>query len=90
MNGQALGSPRGNVSTYYGSIMAESHAFEITLGGNKYVGYVDNPGDRIVSVKDTYGGTNKLFLEFLPRFQIKVELCNTNDHADWAGARLMS
>ncbi len=39
-----------------------------------------SPGDRIVSVKDTYGGTNKLFLEFLPRFQIKVELCDTTDH----------
>jgi cystathionine gamma-synthase len=38
------------------------------------------PGDRVVSVKDTYGGTNKLFLEFLPRFQIRVELCNTTDH----------
>ncbi len=25
------------------------------------------PGDRIVSVKDTYGGTTKLFTEFLPR-----------------------
>ena len=32
-----------------------------------------SPGDRLVSVKDSYGGTNKLFLEFLPRFQIKVE-----------------
>jgi cystathionine gamma-synthase len=39
-----------------------------------------SPGDRVVSVKDTYGGTNKLFLEFLPRFQIKVELCDTTDH----------
>src|SRR6185369_285278 len=28
------------------------------------------PGDRVVSVKDTYGGSNKLFIEFLPRFQI--------------------
>ena len=39
-----------------------------------------SPGDRVVSVKDTYGGTNKLFLEFLPRFRIEVELCNTADH----------
>jgi cystathionine gamma-synthase len=39
-----------------------------------------SPGDRVVSVKDTYGGTSKLFLEFLPRFQIKVELCDTTDH----------
>ena len=39
-----------------------------------------SPGDRVVSVKDTYGGTNKLLLEFLPRFQIKVELCSTTDH----------
>jgi cystathionine gamma-synthase len=38
------------------------------------------PGDRVVSVKDTYGGTNKLFLEILPRFQIKVALCPTTDH----------
>ncbi len=39
-----------------------------------------SPGDRIVSIKDTYGGTNKLFLEFLPRFQIEVLLCDTTDH----------
>jgi cystathionine gamma-synthase len=40
-----------------------------------------SPGDRVVSVKDTYGGTSKIFLEFLPRFQIKVDLCDTTDHA---------
>jgi cystathionine gamma-synthase len=39
-----------------------------------------SPGDRVVSVKDTYGGTNKIFLEFLPRFQIDVTLCDTTDH----------
>jgi cystathionine gamma-synthase len=39
-----------------------------------------SPGDRIVSVKDTYGGTSKVFLEFLPRFHIQVELCDTDDH----------
>jgi cystathionine gamma-synthase len=38
------------------------------------------PGDRVVSVKDTYGGTNKIFIEFLPRFQIDVALCDTTDH----------
>lgn len=40
-----------------------------------------SPGDRVVSVKDTYGGTNKLFVEFLPRFQIEVTLCDTTNHA---------
>jgi cystathionine gamma-synthase len=40
-----------------------------------------SPGDRVVSVKDTYGGTNKIFIEFLPRFQIEVVLCDTTDHA---------
>ena len=39
-----------------------------------------SPGDRVVSVKDTYGGTNKLFLEFLPRFNIRADLCDTTDH----------
>ena len=40
-----------------------------------------SPGQRVVSVKDTYGGTNVLFTEFLPRFQIGVTLCDTTDHA---------
>lgn len=40
-----------------------------------------SPGDSVVSIKDTYGGTNKLFVEFLPRFQIQVSLCDTADHA---------
>jgi cystathionine gamma-synthase len=39
-----------------------------------------SPGGRVVSVKDTYGGTNRLFLDFLPRFQIEAELCETTDH----------
>ena len=39
-----------------------------------------SPGERVVSVKDTYGGTNVLFVEFLPRFQIDVALCDTTDH----------
>lgn len=38
-----------------------------------------SPGDRIVSIKDSYGGTSKLFTEFLPRFQIDVTLCDTTD-----------
>jgi cystathionine gamma-synthase len=38
------------------------------------------PGDRVVSVKDTYGGTNKIFLEFLPQLNVDVSLCDTTDH----------
>ncbi|MCT2537758.1 cystathionine gamma-synthase family protein [Aquibacillus koreensis] len=38
------------------------------------------PGDRVVSIKDTYGGTNKIFTEFLPKQKIDVELCDTGDH----------
>lgn len=37
-------------------------------------------GDRIVSIKDSYGGTNKLFTEFLPPLGIDVCLCDTTDH----------
>jgi cystathionine gamma-synthase len=40
-----------------------------------------SPGNRVVSVQDTYGGTNKLFLEFLPRFGVEVSLRETADHA---------
>ena len=37
------------------------------------------PGDRVVSVKDTYGGTNQIFVEFLPKLNIDVALCDTTD-----------
>ena len=39
------------------------------------------PGTRVVSIKDSYGGTSKLFLELLPRQGVDVELCDTSDHA---------
>jgi cystathionine gamma-synthase len=39
------------------------------------------PGDRVVSLKDSYGGTHKLFTEFLPPFGIDVALCDTGDAA---------
>jgi cystathionine gamma-synthase len=37
------------------------------------------PGDRVVSIKDSYGGTSKIFLEHLPKFNIEVTLCETED-----------
>lgn len=39
-----------------------------------------HPGKRVVSVKDTYGGTNKIFTEFLPKINVDVTLCDTTDH----------
>jgi len=38
------------------------------------------PGDRVVSIKDTYGGTNEIFTRFLPRLNIETQLCPTTDH----------
>jgi cystathionine gamma-synthase len=38
------------------------------------------PGKRVVSVKDTYGGTSKIFLDFLPVYGVHVQLCDTTDH----------
>ena len=37
------------------------------------------PGSRVVSVKDTYGGTAKIFTDFLPRAGIDVDLRETTD-----------
>ena len=39
-----------------------------------------SPGKRVVSVKDTYGGTNIIFQEFLPQFNVDIALCDTTDH----------
>ncbi|MEO9021401.1 MAG: cystathionine gamma-synthase family protein [Ginsengibacter sp.] len=37
-------------------------------------------GKRVVSIKDTYGGTSKIFLDFLPMYKVDVQLCDTTDH----------
>jgi len=37
-------------------------------------------GKRVVSIKDTYGGTSKIFLDFLPHYDVGVTLCDTSDH----------
>jgi len=41
-----------------------------------------SPGDRVVSIKDSYGGTSKIFLDFLTRFNVDVQLCETTDHEE--------
>lgn len=38
-----------------------------------------SPGDKVVSIKDSYGGTSRLFMDVLPRMQIEVELVETGD-----------
>jgi cystathionine gamma-synthase len=38
------------------------------------------PGKRVVSLKDTYGGASRLFLDFLPAYGIEVTLCDTTNH----------
>ncbi len=40
------------------------------------------PRGRVVSVKDTYGGTSVVFTEFLPKYGIEVELCDTTDFGE--------
>lgn len=36
-------------------------------------------GDRVVSIFDTYGGTNKVFNDWLPRHGVEAVLCTTTD-----------
>ncbi|WP_420150945.1 cystathionine gamma-synthase family protein [Spirosoma sp.] len=38
------------------------------------------PGKRVVSLKDTYGGASRLFLDFLPGYNVNVTLCDTTNH----------
>ena len=37
------------------------------------------PGRRVVSVKDTYGGTSEIFTDFLPAYGVAVTLVDTTD-----------
>ncbi|MEX2466085.1 MAG: cystathionine gamma-synthase family protein [Gemmatimonadota bacterium] len=38
-----------------------------------------SPGKRVVSVRDTYGGTSVIFTDYLPRYGVDVVLCPTDD-----------
>jgi cystathionine gamma-synthase len=44
------------------------------------------PGARVVSIRDTYGGTSRLFTEYLPRWDVEVALLDTADHDAIEGA----
>src|ERR1700674_4914087 len=59
-----------------GAEAATSFASGMAAISNAFFGLL-KPGDRIVTIKDTYGGTNQLFREFLPRVNIGVTLCDT-------------
>jgi cystathionine gamma-synthase len=67
------------VQTLEGSEAATSFSCGMAAISNTF-GALLRPGDRIVSIKDSYGGTNKLFTEFLPPLGIEVTLCTTSDH----------
>lgn len=41
-----------------------------------------SPGKRVVSIKDTYGGTSRIFLDFLPTYEVDVTLCETGNHEE--------
>jgi cystathionine gamma-synthase len=62
-----------------GAEAATSFATGMAAVSNVLFGLLE-PGRRVVSIRDTYGGTSRIFLEFLPRFGIEVELCPTDDH----------
>jgi cystathionine gamma-synthase len=61
-----------------GAAAATSFASGMAAVSNTLFAFLE-PGDRVVSVKDTYGGTNRVFLEFLPRAGVEVKLCDTTD-----------
>ena len=74
------------VSVFEEKVKQLEHA-EAATSASTGMGIISNtlyallsPGDRVVSLKDTYGGTNVIFTEFLPRIGVEVSLCDTTDH----------
>jgi len=62
-----------------GAQAATSFASGMSAISNTLASFL-KPGDRIVSIKDSYGGTNVIFNEFLPPLNIDVCLCETGDY----------
>ena len=67
------------VKALEGAQAATSFASGMAAISNTLATFVQ-PGDRIVSIKDSYGGTNVIFNEFLPPLGIDVALCETGDY----------
>ena len=67
------------VKTLEGAQAATSFASGMAAISNTLATFVQ-PGDRIVSIKDSYGGTNVIFNQFLPPLGIDVALCETGDY----------
>ena len=66
------------VRTLEGAEAATSFSTGMAAISNAFFTLVE-AGDRVVSTKDTYGGTSKVFLEMLPEAGVKVALCETED-----------
>ena len=67
------------VKTLEGAQAATCFASGMAAISNTLATFVQ-PGDRIVSIKDSYGGTNVIFNEFLSPLGIDVALCETGDY----------
>ncbi len=67
------------VKALEGAEAATSFASGMAAISNVFGAFL-RPNDRVVSIKDSYGGTNKLFTEFLPPLGIDVCLCDTDDY----------
>jgi cystathionine gamma-synthase len=68
------------LKTLEGAAAATSFASGMAAISNTLATFL-KPGDRVVSIKDSYGGTNRIFNDFLPPLNIDVCLCDTADHA---------
>jgi cystathionine gamma-synthase len=68
------------LKTLEGADAATSFASGMAAISNTLATFL-KPGDRVVSIKDSYGGTNRIFNDFLPPLNIDVCLCDTADHA---------
>ncbi|MGI6295838.1 MAG: cystathionine gamma-synthase family protein [Armatimonadota bacterium] len=64
-----------------GAEAATSFATGMAAVSNSIYTFI-RPGDRVVSIKDSYGGTHRLFTEFLPNINVDVKLCDTGDHEE--------
>ena len=61
-----------------GAEAATSFATGMAAISNTLYTFLTN-GKRVVSQKDNYGGTSKIFLDFLPLNKVQVQLCDTTD-----------
>jgi len=80
-NNPTVGALEEKIRVLEGAEAATSFSTGMAAISNTLFSFL-TAGKKVVSIKDTYGGASKIFLDFLPNYNVNVKLCDTTNHEE--------